>query len=254
MFDSIKGKIHSVQEGLSASFRGLSVGEGSRRSQRTKSDDGCDPNAGAEILHNYQTQWSELHQLAEENAKKADEADQLIGQMHENFETQWSNVAQISSGLANLPQLLCIVHDLMEQLGLLQGLFEDVEGALLNLEDTIEMQAFQEKQLEHRFQLALHKEKRLADLENLKEQLAEEHSVRIQEFEQKQKVMQKERQEAFSDAFEEDMKQFKIHGKIHKVEGEKEPKAASTSLEEVTLEDDPSALDEFLSDTSSTKG
>jgi hypothetical protein len=28
-------------------------------------------NAGADVLHKYQSQWSELHKLAEENAVKA---------------------------------------------------------------------------------------------------------------------------------------------------------------------------------------
>jgi hypothetical protein len=28
-------------------------------------------NAGADVLHKYQLQWSELHKLAEENAAKA---------------------------------------------------------------------------------------------------------------------------------------------------------------------------------------
>jgi hypothetical protein len=50
------------------SFRGLSVADPPRR-LRVKGD--VNYNAGAHVLHKYQSQWSELHKLAEENAVKA---------------------------------------------------------------------------------------------------------------------------------------------------------------------------------------
>jgi hypothetical protein len=49
--------------------------------------------------------------------------------------------------------------------GALQGLYEDVEGALFQLEDMVETQDLQERQLDHRFQFALYKEKKLSELE-----------------------------------------------------------------------------------------
>lgn len=52
--------------------------------------------------------------------------------------------------------------------GELEGLFEEVEDALVNLEDVIEIQELQERQLDHRFQLAMYKEKKLADFEDMK--------------------------------------------------------------------------------------
>jgi hypothetical protein len=51
------------------SFRGLSVGDPPRKSQINSNV--VNYNAGADLLHKYQTQWSELHELAEENAHKA---------------------------------------------------------------------------------------------------------------------------------------------------------------------------------------
>lgn len=52
--------------------------------------------------------------------------------------------------------------------GELEGVFEEVEDALMNLEDVIEIQELQERQLDHRFQLAMYKEKKLADFEDMK--------------------------------------------------------------------------------------
>lgn len=47
-------------------------------------------------------------------------------------------------------------------------MFEEVEGALYQLEDLNEMLDLQSRQLDHRFQLALYKEKKLIELNNFK--------------------------------------------------------------------------------------
>lgn len=47
-------------------------------------------------------------------------------------------------------------------------MFEKVEGALYRLEDLNEMLDLQNRQLEHRFQLAMYKEKKLLELNNFK--------------------------------------------------------------------------------------
>lgn len=47
-------------------------------------------------------------------------------------------------------------------------MFEEVEGVLYRLEDLNEMLDLQSRQLDHRFQLALYKEKKLIELNNFK--------------------------------------------------------------------------------------
>lgn len=47
-------------------------------------------------------------------------------------------------------------------------MFEEVEGAIYRLEDLNEMLDLQSRQLDHRFQLALYKEKKLAELNVVK--------------------------------------------------------------------------------------
>lgn len=47
-------------------------------------------------------------------------------------------------------------------------MFEEVEGAIYRLEDLNEMLDLQSRQLDHRFQLALYKEKKLAELNVIK--------------------------------------------------------------------------------------
>lgn len=52
--------------------------------------------------------------------------------------------------------------------GELEGMFEEVELRLVSLEDVIETQALQEKQLDERFKLALYGEKKKGHFESLK--------------------------------------------------------------------------------------
>lgn len=47
-------------------------------------------------------------------------------------------------------------------------MFDEVEHNLLQFEDIVETQEHQERQLDHRFQLALYKEKKLQELERVR--------------------------------------------------------------------------------------
>ncbi|KFM82686.1 Dysbindin, partial [Stegodyphus mimosarum] len=135
----------------------------------------------------------------------------------------------------------------MSKIGELEGIFEEVEDALMNLEDVIETQELQERQLDHRFQLAMYKEKKLADFEDMKVKLGEEHAHRVFEYEKKQEAVLRERQNTFQEAFEEELQQYKTHGiKELRKRVSSQSSATSVSLEEIDLEEDISALDDFL--------
>ena len=243
MFDSFKGKFQSVQEGITASFYRISLGESSRPAT---ANDSVNLNAGAQLLLRYQTEWHDGHHLAEENASKAQAIDEIIGDLHVTFEKQWVNVTQLNSMMAALPQVISSTQSLMEQLAILQESFDEVEHNLLQLEDIVETQELQERQLDHRFQLALYKEKKLQELERVRESLVSAYAEKMVHHETRQSHTLKERQEAFGQVFQEDLEQFKQSGKLPV-----SPKRASgpgPSLEEVTLDDDPVALDHFLGD------
>lgn len=82
------------------------------------------------------------------------------------------------------------------------------------LEDMVETQELREKQLDHRFQLALYQEKRASELQDLKERLTEEHLRKVAEFETLRNSHLKERQAIFQEAFEEDLQRFKKQGAL----------------------------------------
>ncbi|KAK7866164.1 hypothetical protein R5R35_001391 [Gryllus longicercus] len=249
MFDSLRDRFQTVQEGITASFRGLSVSDPTKR---LHVNNAVNYNAGADLLQKYQNDWSELHKLSEENANKAQELDNVIGTLHKQYEKHWTDITQIGASLAAIPQLLNSVQQLMEEIGTLQELFEEVEKGLFYLEDLVETQELQERQLDHRFQFALYKEKKLAELETVRVQLASEHSKKVFQHEIRQQQLLRERQDTFGQAFEDDVQQYKLSGKVPGA-SKKRNVEKELSLEEVTLEpEDPQALDEFLASGSST--
>ena len=74
-------------------------------------------------------------------------------------------VSQLSSLMGQLPEFNKEVEGVMASLGQLEATCQEVEIALLALEDTIDAREAQERQLESRFQLALDQERRRQELE-----------------------------------------------------------------------------------------
>ncbi|GIY13107.1 uncharacterized protein CDAR_420701 [Caerostris darwini] len=249
MLENLRDKILNVQYDLSASFRNLATGDAQLSRAKRHNFKGVSPHAGANLLHYYQQQWEVLHENDATNAKKAEEVDTLISNLHTYCVDHLSIIKQLNIQLAALPQLQTGIMDLMGKIGELEGLFEEVEDALINLEDVIETQELQERQLDHRFQLAMYKEKKLADFEDMKAKLGEEHACRVLEYEKKQGEILKERQNTFQEVFEEELQQYKKHGiKELRKRVSSTSSAQSVSLEDIEIEDDASALDEFLGD------
>lgn len=248
MLENLRDKILNVQHDLSASFRNLATGEGQASKSKKQNYKGISLNAGADLLHHYQQLWAELHENDATNAKKAEEVDTTLGNLHSYCFEHLSLIRQLNTQFAALPQLQTSILDLMGKIGELEGVFEEVEDALMNLEDVIEIQELQERQLDHRFQLAMYKEKKLADFEDMKVKLGEEHALKVLQYEKKQEAILKERQNIFQEAFEEEIQEYKVHGikELRKRISSTSSAEASVSLEDIDLGDDVSALDEFL--------
>ncbi|CAG0914980.1 unnamed protein product [Notodromas monacha] len=253
MFGSLKERLSVVQEGLSASFKGLSVGEVNKFKARSGStvNANFDPNCGADLLHHYQTEWAGIHVATESNAGKARSIDRQICDLHSWLESQWETIHQLNRHLAALPGLVDMVDQALESIGILQGLFEEVEDAMMHLEDIQETQALREKQLDHRFQFALYKEKKLGNLKDLRSCLAREHAENLRLQQEREEIALKERQAVFKQAFEEEIEDYKRSGRLRQLDHSDH--ASRLKLEDVTVEEDTSALDSFLEDPETGK-
>lgn len=138
--------------------------------------------AGADMLHHFQKQWTEMHEIAEENAQKGQEADALIATIHEKLQIQWTGIVAINSMLAVIPKINSDIHRLMDQIGTLQESFEEVEEAIFELENLQEILHLQSNQLDHRFQLALYKEKKMSELKEYRGMIFIYHCLKLYEF------------------------------------------------------------------------
>ncbi|KAL7301021.1 dysbindin protein homolog [Trichogramma pretiosum] len=246
MFGSIRDKFQSIQEGLSASIRGMTLAEASMKPKKFVNTRNVNYDAGADVLHHFQMEWNNMHELAEENAQKAQEADALIATIHEKIELQWNSIAILNNTLSSIPKINSDIQALMDQIGTLQEMFEEVENAIFEVEDLQEILDLQSSQLDHRFQLALYKEKKLAELKNIREKYANEHLEKVSRHERAQEKLLRERQNTFDEAFREEIKEYKKTGSV--------PKTPTTShkgpsLEEIVIEADSADFDEFLKET-----
>ncbi|KAK6622029.1 hypothetical protein RUM44_001836 [Polyplax serrata] len=242
MFGSIRDKFINLQENLSVTLRGLSVSEPSSRKQVASEIIPVNINAGADILENFQTSWSMLHELSQQNATKAQEVDKLTTNLHSRAEKQWKGVAHLTGVLLMLPEIVQTMNVLKVKTSVIAELFETVEKSLIELEDIMEERELQQKKTDQEIQLSLHKDKRLAILDDLRYKLEDSYKAKLINYERSLKQQLVENKD--------DIRTFKDAHAIPKIEIAKINNEPSTSLEDVILEnEDTNNLEEFLSDT-----
>lgn len=174
MFDSFRDKFYSVVQD------GINLNNTVRRkiSQAQQSTSKKPPNfqfippeyvdysAGAELLEKYQNEWTELHENAEKNAKDAENIDIMMSDIHKNVKKRLEDVTNINVCLAGLPKVISSVGDCVNRLQVLSDLFETVEKELINLEAIVDRSDFEQRKMEHKFQLQMYKEKKLGKILN----------------------------------------------------------------------------------------
>lgn len=245
MFDGLREKVHSVQENFSS--RILNVAEGSL----SKKPDMKHADAGGNMLHKVLNQWNELHTQSEENAQKAQVADEKINSICKHTNLQLSQMVQLCFSLNQLPKLVDRTRAVIQQTENLESQFKDLENSLSYLEEIIHLQKVQEKQLESRFKLAMHKESKLKQLESLRGSMERNYNEKVKNIEERKAILSKERQKTFEEAFKQDLELYKQSGNLNIITTNK----VNTSdhlvscLEEVELDVDDSELNQMLSGT-----
>ncbi|KAL1455092.1 hypothetical protein WDU94_009211 [Cyamophila willieti] len=245
MFDGLREKVYSVQENFSSSFRILNVSDGSF----VKKGDVKNIHAGGDMLHRCLTQWNEMHTLSEENAQKAQDADEKISKICNHTNSQLSQIMKLCFSLNVLPKLVDKTKDVINQTKNLEVLFNDLENSLTYLEEIIQVQKVQETQLEKRFKLALHKENKLKQLEILRGSLERNYNEEVKIIEERKAIQAKERQKTFEEAFKQDLEVYKQSGNLNVIDTSKIANENTvSSLEDIELDVDDSDLNKMLTD------
>jgi len=200
-------------------------------------------NAGTAILTHFQQQWAELHELNEDNAKNAAKLAESISIVHAKVSRDYNNIVEITQLLNAPPTLDKSVDSCLAQIRQLQHSFETTERSLLDLEDAIEALELEKKKVDHKYQLALYKEKKLLNFEKARSDLQTKHTQTLMDQEIKQKKMLEERQQVFAEAFSNDLETYRSLGTIPKIETNVQ---SSALLEEIQLDLDQQDLETFL--------
>ncbi|KAI8041495.1 dysbindin protein homolog [Drosophila gunungcola] len=204
--------------------------------------------AGCSLLAKYEDDWQQIHGANEENAEKAAEIATQISGVQLRASNQRRIISELNSSLSGIPTLIAQLQASSKTLQSLEQMGQQLEVELEKLEDLCEECELQEFILEQQFQLSRHKQRKLNELEQYRQQVASKHQAKIQDQEQKLLQLQRERQAVFDDAFRGDMEEYKQRGQLTKIQ----TNSNRLALEEVVLEaneveaKDTDALEQFL--------
>jgi len=257
MLEQLKDKLQIVQNDLTSSIRGLTqpISHEAKEEIRTKlgfhrnvHKFKVDLNAGAELLHRYQTQWQQMHEMSESNAKSAEEVSKVIAVVDSNAKKQESLIKDLLTQLSSLPQMVESIESLEKDLIKCKNNFLKAEQLLTTLEDNKEVEDLEKLKIDQHFKIEIYKDSKTSQLEALRVKLAVEHTDKVHDFERQQQNILKERQEAFQKVFEEELNHYKTHGKVE-TKVQNNSKQRIPSIEEIEIEtqkSDEEALEEFL--------
>ncbi|KAJ8916299.1 hypothetical protein NQ315_016440 [Exocentrus adspersus] len=235
MLSSLKEKILNVKQTVQ-----LFNADGNDRKRRK------DVNlyAGAEILQHFQDHWAELHDINEQNAKKADEVAEEIDKVTHKITSSKKNLSLITHILStsnlvqNITNCLDNVRDLYAQT-------DRIEKDLIDLENLIDEVQFENLKSKHRYHLEQYEERKSETLKSFHKSLEDNHSKKLEEYEAKKKREMEERQRVFQDAFKADLEIYKNLGALPETN---QSQRNGAILEEIQIDYDPNELDQFFNE------
>lgn len=170
--------------------------------------------AGCALLDHYENSWKNVHNGTLESISLAERVDQKIIALQSNIKTMETNISDMNSCLQKVPAIRDTLKNCLDKICEIRNLCEKVELGIVGLQDVCETCDMQEKKLDEKYQLSLYKQKKIKDLETYRQNLAEKHQQTTNDYENKLRQMQKERQEVFESAFKNDLEEFKKSGNV----------------------------------------
>lgn len=208
----------------------------------------CD--AGSDLLHHYQMQWSDLHRATEEAAASADAVDRLCSSVSKSVLKRQAAVTELEGLVKSLPEVERSMERIAEDLSKTIVCLEELEQAIQLREESI-FQTETRKRFDSQYVLKIHEEKLNREFEKIAISLESDHLKRVRELKKCEENAIREKQESFRRAFEKELMEYKMDGKIRKPENAKT--SADVSLEEILVEPDEEdrlCLEQFLEESS----
>lgn len=131
MFTGIKDKLLNVKKNVSL----FVTDDNANAKSKAKAE--FDPRTGASILQHHQDQWEQIHDLNEENARAAEGAAAEIDAISKKISASKTNIDLITHVLTG-SNLTTNITQCLNQVKELYNLCESVEGKLADLENLLE--------------------------------------------------------------------------------------------------------------------
>lgn len=183
-------------------------------SSPTRAPKSINLSAGFRQLDKNQDQWQSIRSMNEKNGNMAAELDERITSARNISEQRLTSIKDLNMTLSVLPSIVDQLKTAREMIEEINSTAVEVEEKMMQLQDLVEVLDLQEKQLDMRFELAMFKEKKMAELEVVRERLSKEHVENVVRYEKGLRKVQQERQLVFQDAFQDDLKYYKETGSV----------------------------------------
>jgi len=244
ILDTIRGKIITVQQGVSNSI--LLPLSSSKKTVHSSSLS-CSQ-AGDSYLSWCQKRWSEIHRESEHNALKAQEVNSLVSEVVDKLDRQNKAMSEFVAELTAFSDLTTNVNIVLNKMSLLSGLCGELESMLLELDDTCDQLQQHKNEQEHEIQFINYQQRKHVQLEQTKVKLARQHVTNVQQYEQQMSAVLKERQQVFEEAFMQQMQQYKTSGHLtdSRVDAPVVASEKFVDLADIVVDDDTSVLNDFL--------
>uniref|UniRef100_A0A0B7A565 BAR domain-containing protein n=1 Tax=Arion vulgaris TaxID=1028688 RepID=A0A0B7A565_9EUPU len=214
VFKKLKGTFQKSQQDFIDGIRSFTTldNQGRRDSQQSLKTVEVNLDTGADLLKNYQVNWSAIQTETRESAKKAEEVASLMTPLFASWEKQTQSVTQLEEESRNIPNILAMLTQLHTLIDGLSLSFLAVDKELDVLQDICDEQEFQKKCLEEHRKLAMYKVKKDGETERIKVELAQSHTKKMIMLETAKKKSLQERADAFTSAFQNDLNFYRMHG------------------------------------------
>lgn len=205
--------------------------------------------AGADVLHKFEKNWSQLHAMSEENSMKLDQVTSLYSSILSQTVKYHSALQSFESMMSDkgvFNEITSVIDCIEDDLKTASSLLRQLEK-LLELKEEEAFQGEMRKKFDVTYYLKIYEEQQIRSISEVEKMLRTEAERKEFERNRLENLNAMRRQEMYQREFEEQLKLYRENGVINHPDSALE--ASSIALEDISIEpdeNDKSELEKFL--------
>ena len=208
------------------------------------------PDAGSEILTHYKEDWSAIHIATQESSAALTGAEVELQDVQKSIAQSHAILSRCCDEFVLLADVVTAVDSARVKVAEIGLLLKQVEESITEYSRVSAQLECERRQHSLKIQDERHRKVKEDQVRSLTSAIsAERRMIAEQEREGEARKVQ-ERQQAFQDMFDQQMKEYRTRGEVERAIGVESRQRTSSQLEDVVIEDEgaTSSLHEFLSD------